>query len=131
MSESCPQRRPREGRQRRSLRQRTLLNPEQPLRGVSEVQLDPDKKTTPPPPETPCGSAHWAAAGYTAQAETKPLWKSGDNGDGADLRDRTVPAMISWVLPKRSAIAHGAGGNKRRLALLKVLDYVIAEQGAN
>jgi hypothetical protein len=38
--------------------------------------------------------------------------------------------MISWVLPKRSAIAHGAGGNKRRLALLKVLDYVIAEQGA-
>jgi hypothetical protein len=46
------------------------------------------------------------------------------------LRDRTVPAMISWVFSKRSAIAHGAGGNKRGLALLKVLDYMIAEQGA-
>jgi hypothetical protein len=38
--------------------------------------------------------------------------------------------MISWVLYKRSAIAHGAGCNKRGLAVLKVLDYVIAEQGA-
>ena len=34
---------------------------------------------------------------------------------------------FSSVLYKRSAIAHGAGGNKRGLA---VLDYVIAEQGA-
>jgi hypothetical protein len=45
-------------------------------------------------------------------------------------RDRTVAAMIFWVLYKRSEIAHGTGGNKRGVAVLKILDYVIAEPGA-
>jgi hypothetical protein len=38
--------------------------------------------------------------------------------------------MIFWALYKRSAIAHGTGGNKRGLAVLKVLDYVSAERSA-
>jgi hypothetical protein len=36
--------------------------------------------------------------------------------------------MISCALYKRSAFAHGKGGNKRGLAVLKVLDDVIAER---